>query len=212
MSQIVKRMISFPPHLCSLPGGLRAWNWHSPYLSPSQLIGEALQAWFMRTLTHSPTEYYSNQTPHYWKPASSGCLDRVITGYYTDHLHGHLQVISITLSYLQAHFLPHNICLIRLLCGLCCLQMESEVTTGSKVSRIWTHPQCRGPTWSLMTVLEPDFQTPGDFGDGKGFGWKGTNLWVRSRLYVLGMLVHNFNTKEAEAGRSPLILRPVWST
>lgn len=50
------------------------------------------------------------------------CLDRVITGYYTDHLHGHLQVISITLSYLSAHFVPHNICLIRLLCSLSMLQ------------------------------------------------------------------------------------------
>lgn len=100
----------------------------------------------MRTLTHSPTEHYSNQTPHYWKPASSGCLDRVITGYYTDHLHGHLQVISITLSYLQAHFLPHNICLIRLLHGLSWLKMESEVTPGSKVNWIPTHPQYVGPT------------------------------------------------------------------
>lgn len=99
----------------------------------------------MQTLTRSPTEYYSNQTPHYWKPASSGCLDRVITGYYTDHLHGHLQVISITLSYLRAHFLPHNICLIRLLCSLCCLQMESQVTTGSKVTCVWTRPQCSDP-------------------------------------------------------------------
>jgi hypothetical protein len=187
MSQIVKRMISFPPHLCSLPGNLPSQSWRSPYLSPSQLIGEALWAWFMRTLTHSPTEYYSNQTPHYWKPASSGCLDRVITGYYTDHLHGHLQVISITLSYLQAHFLPHNICLIRLLCSLCCLQMESEVTTGSKVNCIWTHLQHHRPTQFLMTVLVPDFQTPGDFRVGKGFGWKGANLWVRSRLYKLGM-------------------------
>jgi len=62
------------------------------------------------------------QTPCYWNSASSSCLDRVITGYYTDHLHGHLQVISITLSYLSAHFLPHNICLIRLLCSLSMLQ------------------------------------------------------------------------------------------
>ena len=98
----------------------------------------------MRTLTRSPTEHYSNQTPHYWKPASSGCLDRVITGYYTDHLHGHLEVISITSSYLQAHFLPHNICLIRLLCGLSWLKMESEVTRGSKVNWILTRPQYFG--------------------------------------------------------------------
>ena len=107
----------------------------------------------MRTLTRSPTEHYSNQTPHYWKPASSGCLDRVITGYYTDHLHGHLQVISITLSYLQAHFLPHNICLIRLLCGLGWLRMESEVTCGSKVNWILTFPLNFGPTWSQVTVV-----------------------------------------------------------
>lgn len=117
----------------------------------------------MRTLTHSPTEHYSNQTPHYWKPASSGCLDRVITGYYTDHLHGHLQVISITLSYLQAHFLPHNICLIRLLHGLSWLKMESEVTPGSKVNWILTHPQ-------YLTTLLPDLR--GDlgvwWGGGKG--------------------------------------------
>lgn len=136
------RMISFPSSsLQQLPSSLLVQSWHPPCLSPSWLIGEALQAWFMQTLTHSPTEYYSNQTPHYWKPASSGCLDRVITGYYTDHLHGHLQVISITLSYLQAHFLPHNICLIRLLCSLSWLQMESEVTIVSKVNWILTHPQ-----------------------------------------------------------------------
>lgn len=98
----------------------------------------------MRTFTHSPTEHYSNQTPHYWKPASSGCLARVITGYYTDHLHGHLQVISITLSYLQAHFLPHNICLIRLLHGLSRLRVESEFTPGSKVNWLLIHPQSFG--------------------------------------------------------------------
>ena len=117
----------------------------------------------MRTLTRSPTEHYSNQTPHYWKPASSGCLDRVITGYYTDHLHGHLQVISITLSYLQAHFLPHNICLIRLLRGLGWLRMESEVTCGSKVNWILTFPMNFGA-----------YLAPGDCCHSQASGSQGT--------------------------------------
>ena len=132
----------------------------------------------MRTLTRSPTEHYSNQTPHYWKPASSGCLDRVITGYYTDHLHGHLKVISITLSYLQAHFLPHNICLIRLLRGLGWLRMESEVTCGSKVNWILTFPLNFGA-----------YLVPGDCcqaSGSKGTTWRGGGWGGERAAYWTG--------------------------